>query len=231
MAALELGEFSILTLSYKTGIKRTTCYVIIEDLVRKGLIASFPRAKKTLYSATHPEVLAKNSERSYQLAKNIAPELQGIMKTVVEKPNVKVYIGRPGLQTIFDDFLINNKEKEIRYITSISEMVTAVGEEYLDLWVERRVNQGIKTISIRIKDKEMEKELYTETEQQLREIKYAPKDFYIPYSVHVYGKKIAFISTEKDLFGFIVESTDFNKTIRAFFDLLWITSEKKDDAN
>ena len=51
IAALEMGKFSILALSEKTGIKRPTCYLVLYELIKKGLISTFPKAKKVLYVA------------------------------------------------------------------------------------------------------------------------------------------------------------------------------------
>jgi sugar-specific transcriptional regulator TrmB len=222
-----MGRFSILALSQKTGIKRPTCYLIVEELIKKGLLSSFPKAKKTIYIAEHPSILIRNSETIYKLSKTIAPELQNIMNVAFDKPILKVFVGQKGLQNIFEDFIYDNKQKVIYYISSVSEMITAVGESYLRTWIDQRIKKGIKTVSIRIRDKERKEELFSGTHGALRELKYAPEGFYIPYSVHIYDKKVAFISTKKDMFGFVVESEDFAKTIRVFFDFIWSMSKEK----
>lgn len=223
LAALEMGKFSVLALSEKTGIKRPTCYLILDELIRKGLISTFPKAKKVIYVAEHPNGLLKNAADSYALAKELMPELQDLMDTQSEKPGLKVYTGQKGIQNIFDDIL--SEGKDFYQIVSVSDLVAAVGKEFLDDWILKRVAAGMKSTAVRIKDGEMNFKLYENTPDTPRVIRYAPDGFKMPYTVFIYEKKVAFISTKKDLFGFIVESTDLSFSMKALFDVLWGVSK------
>lgn len=227
LAALEMDRFSVLSLAKKTGVKRPTCYLVLDDLIKRGLISTFPKAKKVLYVAEHPNTLLKQSMDSYTLAKQLMPELQNLISVNSDKPELKVFVGQAGMQNIFNDFLENTPGKEIYYIASVAEMITAVGEEFLTTWVNKRIKLGIKTISIRMKSTERSEDLFSGTDSKLRNIRYAPDSFYVPYSIHIYGKKVAFVSTKKDLFGFIVESADLAQSMKALFDVVWgISSDK-----
>ncbi len=53
LALLETGQASIAGLAQKTGIKRPTCYLIIDELIKKGLATSVPVGRKTLYVPGH----------------------------------------------------------------------------------------------------------------------------------------------------------------------------------
>ncbi len=44
--ALSLGTFSVSSIAQKTGIKRPTCYIILDELIKKNLVTRVPRAKK-----------------------------------------------------------------------------------------------------------------------------------------------------------------------------------------
>ena len=70
--ALELGSFSVMGIAHKSGIKRPTCYLILDELVKKGLVSIIPRAKKLLYIAGPPEVLIKQAEEQVSLTKSFS---------------------------------------------------------------------------------------------------------------------------------------------------------------
>ncbi len=228
MGALTLGRFSIVEIARKTGLKRPTCYVIIEELIAKGLLSAVPGPKKTLYAAEHPDALLRSARHSYHLAEEVMPQLQVLMKSATDKPILKVYVGQAGLQNIFEDILRSCPEKKLYYIASIEDMIKAVGENFMKDWVQRRFVKDIRTYSVRMKHKETNVKSFNETGEMLREIYYAPSSFYIPYTVFIYGKRVAFLSTEKELFGFIVESADFAKTMKAFFDVMVSISTKQE---
>ncbi len=226
--ALALGRFSIVEIARKTGLKRPTCYLVIEALIEKGLLSAVPGPKKTLYAAEHPDALLRSARQGYHLAEEVMPQLQTLMKAATDKPILKVYAGQAGLQNIFEDILRNCSDKKLFYIASVEDMVKAVGETFMKDWVQRRFVKDIKTYSVRMQSKESTVKSFNETEKMLREIYYAPASFYIPYTLFVYGKRVAFLSTEKELFGFIVESADFAKTMKAFFDVMVGISSKQE---
>ncbi|MBP9821280.1 MAG: hypothetical protein KBC98_00110 [Candidatus Pacebacteria bacterium] len=225
IAALKMGKFSVLALANKTGIKRSTCYLILDELVKKGLISTFPKAKKVLYVAEHPNVILKRSADSYALAKQLMPELQALISTTSEKPELKVYSGQKGIQQIYENVL--EQGKDFYYIASIKDLVEAAGSDFLDDWIKRRVARNIKSVSVRMQETEVEHPLYGTQPGNLRTVRYAPKGFQMPYTIFIYGKKVSFISNKKDLFGFIVESADLAISMKALFDVVWgISSEK-----
>jgi len=221
---LGLGKFSVMGISEKTGIKRPTCYLVLEELKNKGLITTFPKAKKILYVVEHPNNLLKNTENSYNLAKELMPELQNLIDTSSEKPILKVYIGQTGIHNIFEDIL--EDKKDFYYIASVTDLVEELGKEYQDRWIERRVAKGMKSTSIRIREGETDYKRYGDAPENPRTIRYAPEGFKMPYTIFIYGKKVAFISKKKEFFGFIIESNDMTISIKALFDVLWNMSSE-----
>jgi len=224
ITALGLGKFSVLALSEKVEIKRPTCYLVLEDLKRKGLITTFPKARKVLYVAEHPNNLLKNTETAFSLAKKLMPELQSLMGSDIEKPILKVYSGQSGIQNIYED--MTDDGKDIFYFASVKDLVESVGQEFLDDWIKKRITKGMKSTSIRIKESEMNYKLYGNSPENLRTIRYAPIGFTMPYTIFIYNNKVAFVSTKKDLFGFVIESPDFVRSIKALFDIVWDVSSE-----
>lgn len=218
--ALKLGRFSVLALSRKTNIKRPTCYLILDELIKKGLITTFPQARKVIYVAEHPNILLKQGIDKYELIKKLTPELQSLISLNSEKPELRVYSGQKGIQQIYEEML--EVGKDIHYIASTEELVKAAGAEFLNNWIKRRIIKKIKTFRISVREDEMfEIPLYIGGPENLRLVRYAPKGFSMPYTIYIFSKRVAFISTKKDLFGFIVESQDLSISMKALFDVVW----------
>ena len=225
LALLEIGQASIASLSLKTVIKRPTCYLIIDELVQKGLVTSVPVGRKTLYIAEHPTKIVKRAERSLSVAKNIVSGLQEIMTKKSDRPKLRVFNGKSGVQSIYEDILTVGKD--LYYIASVKDLVAAVGEEYLDSFISRRISKGMKSFSIRMESTEIVRDNYGDQPENLRTVRYAPESFDTPYSIFIFGDNVAFISREIDSFGFLVESRDLSKTIKSMFDSIWSISKEK----
>lgn len=228
--ALRLGQFTILEIAKHSSIKRPTCYLIADELIKKGFVTMIPRDKKVLYSVEPPHILIKKAEEGIELAKRLAPELASLYNVSNVQPTVKFYPGPEGIRTAYND-VFNYKIKEYRYVGSTYDTILATGKEFMDDWADKRIKRGVKAFSIRVLSKEHKEDLYTKVIEGLRDIRYAPEHIQLPYTILLYAKKVCVISTKKDSFGFIVESEDFNLTMKGLFDALWQISTPIADMN
>lgn len=224
--ALELGTFSVAGIANKSGLKRPTCYLILAELAKKGLVSSVPRAKKTLYAAESPDTLIRHAEENVSLIKELAPQLHAIHNTDKKQPTVKFYSGQKGIHNIYEDILQSNI-KEYSYIGSGKELLEMAGKEFMDGWIKKRIEKNIKAFSVRMEKTEIPEKLYQQTANSYREIRYAPHDVHIPDTVLIYGGKVAVVSTKTGNFGFVVESDEFATTMLELFKSLWKLSLKK----
>ena len=55
IALLQIGRSSAYAIADKALIKRPTTYVILGELIEKGLVSRIPRIRKKLYVAISPE--------------------------------------------------------------------------------------------------------------------------------------------------------------------------------
>jgi len=216
--ALELGTFSVAGIAHRSGLKRPTCYLILEELSKKGLVSINPKAKKTLYVVESPEILLKQSERNVLLSQKLVPKLNALHNTEKEKAVVKYYSGIKGIHNIYEDVL-KCKNKKYNLIGSAEEIVATVGKEFIDNWLETRIQKNISAKSIKMKSTEIPNKLYQSN--ILRECRYSPKDIFIAETIFIYDDKTAIVSTKKGNFGFIIESREFADTMTGLFKALW----------
>ena len=113
LASLETGPAPVQVIARKAEVNRATTYVMIEALLQKGLMSTFDKGKKTMFTAEKPERLHRivHSERASvdekeQTIKKILPDLDAICAAAGERPKVSFYEGEEGLEamreTIFD---------------------------------------------------------------------------------------------------------------------------------
>ena len=223
LSALKLGTFSVAEIADKSGVKRPTCYLILNQLMKRGLVSLVPKFRKLVYSIEPPDILLKQVEDGFLIARSLIPKLHTLYKAEKEKTMIRFYYGQRGIQNIYWD-IMKSGVKENFYIGSIKELVEMAGEDFMDEWIKERIKRGIKTFSIRMKKSEVIKKLYQETKGALREIRYAPEDIYIPDTILIYANRVAIISTKKANFGFVIESEEFFKTMKGLFDVLWRVS-------
>jgi sugar-specific transcriptional regulator TrmB len=219
-SALELGKFTVVQISRKTNLKRPTCYLILDSLLKKGFVSIVPQSKKLLYEAESPEILIEHAERNMLLARKIVPFLSSIQKQSDQSPLIKVYSGQNGIRNIYND-IFKTKVKSYKYIGATEDVINMAGEDFIKEHIVKRLKGKVKVFGIRIKEREVEEKVYSEEKNYLREIKYAPEYFSIPGILFIYGTKVAFVSSEKGNFGFMIEGEDFFKTISMFFDTIW----------
>ena len=230
LASLELGSSAVQEIAKKAGINRATTYVIIEKLMKKGLMSSVEKGKKTYFQTEDTKRLLKLLEeqeeglkRKEEEFKKYLPELETLYNIAEEKPKVRFFEGKDGLETIREEFL-KTKDKLIEAITPVDEL--------FELFPNHANNYSPR----RIKSKIASKLLYTSSkgaifplkdEEKLREAKFIPKDkFPIHSDVAIFGDKVAIASLRGKLVGVIIDDKSITQTMRSLFYLAWEAADK-----
>src|SRR3989344_86815 len=104
LALLAVDNSSVLDLSKKTKLNRSTTYVILESLAKKGLVSETTVGKKTHYQAEPPERLETYVEQRKILLeeqakklKDIIPQIKTVQREAGARPIVKYFEGREGI--------------------------------------------------------------------------------------------------------------------------------------
>lgn len=117
LAMLELGSASVQDIAKKAGINRTTTYVMIEALKKHGLISTFERGKKTMFSAENPgqlvdiltrQIGAIESKKS-RLEESL-PRMLAIFNSIDDKPKVRFMEGEGPLREIMSEIGMSREE-------------------------------------------------------------------------------------------------------------------------
>src|SRR5262245_39925471 len=109
LALLELGTATVHPIATKASIKRPTTYLILEDLLRKGLVSVIPREKKVMYTAESPEKIIQDLNKKQELLKRFMPNMMALYNAKKDKPQVLLFEGRKGIGQVYDNIFASSE--------------------------------------------------------------------------------------------------------------------------
>ncbi len=222
--ALSLVTFNVAQISARTSLKRPTCYLLLEELTKKGFVSRVPNIKKLHYRVEPPEVIVRQAENNVSFAHKLLPKLEEIYRKDTGMPNVRYYSGQKGVQNIFEDIL-KSGTKEFYSMGSITDLVEVVGDEFIRDFVLRRTKKKISVKNLRPPTKELEAPIHKATDKYLREIRFTEPHVEFANCICIYADKVAIISTKADNFAILIESKEVFRTHLTLFNALWQLSK------
>jgi HTH-type transcriptional regulator, sugar sensing transcriptional regulator len=218
LSMLTLGPSSVLNISKKAGISRTSGYEILNELQKKGLASTFEKGKKTLFSAEDPERLEQffssrvdHISSQFRVLKKLMPELR-LMQTG-DRPRVRYYTGEEGLKALFRDSQTVKVETLFEF-ADIDKVYESLDEKML-----LGLRNLAKHPNVPAKVLHRGKVRNRRPKTQYRQIKATFEHF--QGVIWVYADRVAFITFVGNVEVIIVESEIFAHTMRAMFSVAW----------
>lgn len=227
---LEHGETTARFLSEKLGITRPSTYDHLNYLVKRGLVTEKKKENKTYFGADdvrHIEhALTETIEKLEAEKKLFATMLPSLLKNkATEAPKIKFYEGKEGLTYLVHDVLWCSGET-IYTMWPYEEMLKVLGKDTLVRFNNRRIQEKIRVRALWPEGAKTEKDHIWSGKDALTERRYAPKDMAFQMGYTIYGDKVSFISSHREVFGFIVQSKDFAELMCSQFGIIWSASKK-----
>ena len=222
IALLELGEGSVIELSKKTGLKRTTVYNILPEMVQEGLVRAAVKKKHRFFFIENPSNLKQDYQDKIHLIDKLLPELRAIHNVIPFKPRITFYEGVGGMKELYQDTLdILKPGDTILSYTGFRDYYKFMPREYMDWYVEERVKRKIR-IKMIVPESETTREILPQAQSTLREIKIVPQATWkFSADTEIYANKVALISHTENFMGVILESKEINQMQRMAFEIMW----------
>ena len=221
LALLELGPSTISPIAERAGLKRTSLYNFIDELVEMGIVGrSMRRGRRYFHAEPLSKLLKVQRERCSQLERAI-PSLELLLGRS-ERSGVKYFEGPAEVRNIMREELLC--KKEVLYIWPAKDVIQMTGgTSYLAAIDRERVRKGIQVRSIRFRGKGVKFSTSGTGKPFLREVRIAPAGVSVSMGAAVFDSgKVGFFSSEKEGFGMLVESTEFSDLMRTLFSYLWV---------
>ncbi len=224
VASLFLGPASAQKIAEQAGVNRATTYVIMEQLIKMGLMGQTEEGKKTIFIAEDPRTLDKFIEQQQKsLAekkrdlKDILPELNEINRNTKGKaPTVKFYRGEEGIFNALNYALRKSRPKS--KILGISNY-DATRELYTNRVFKKKPQRLKKNISWQLIYSSAN-DTYPSNKSKLLQTYRIDTPFQADISI--YEDFVCFVTYEKnEPVGIMIEDHDIAGVMTQLFDRIW----------
>ena len=229
---LENGEQTAGNLAKKTGLSRPSLYGFLKKLKGDGLvIESLKDGVKTFLADSKEKIEAFLDQKIEELnrSKNDIEKLFATIQTgkITTSPRFQFFEGKDGVQYVLRDMLLYRDIKTRSY-WPMKSMIDLLSENFFYQLNKERIKRHIYTKGIWPENQKVDikKHPYTGVgEKFFREIRIAPKDIDFSMGYWIYENKVAFISSKKECFGFIIESREFTEMMISQHEAIWKLSK------
>jgi predicted transcriptional regulator len=234
LALLESGPITAGNLSKRTGIPRASLYGFLARLIDRGATTETLKNGVKLFVAEEPETITKlfrdkiDELQHYKAAyEQIIPDLQKNMRLDFIRPRFELFEGREGVQNVLKDMLLYNG-METQSFWPAQDMIDIVTPEFFRYHNTIRTQNKISVRALWLQSKLIDLKTYpfmAGGREFLREIRVAPENMDFTMGYWIYKNKVAFLSPQREGFGFIIESREFVEMQKAQFEILWALSK------
>ncbi len=229
---VEKGPSTARQLSERLGIPRPSVYDHLKILIKKGLVLERQEEGKKVFSIDNVRNIKELLDEKIKSLEKEKTQFELSLPSLLKKvsfiePQIKFYSGKEGVKQVMNSIMIN-RDIETILMWPMSEMMKVLGPEYLEELNVKRVKRNISLRAIWPQDKKLDMKKYPylgASKENLRELRFAPKNITWDMGYWLYEDRVAFLSSEKEGFGFVIHSKDFANLIRMQFNIVWQISE------
>lgn len=214
---------SALQLSRLLNLPRSSIYDYVDRLIEAGVVRKTTSQRGVKFLMADIETIQSVLEEQKKHIESTIETLPHLVQTEEHGsyiPRFSFYDEKNTAELILRDVL-RSREERIYGFWSVSDMSTVVSPELYSFFHEERTHRGIFLSSLwPHSQKQMPKE-YTLPDSKMIEVREVPKTVQSYAGYVIYGNKVGFISSEKEGFGFIIDSPELSKTMKTQFLYLW----------
>lgn len=220
LALLELGQADIADIAKQAGLKRPTCYFVIDDLVQKGFVSPAGGNVKHYIAEKPQKVMALEQGKLNQLEKAL-PGLIGLASRSRHKPSVRFFSGLEGIKAVYEESLLQPAGTEVLALgnaKAVEERLVDFGDWY----IKRRVAGRIRLRAL-ITDTPYHRDILARDKAELRQTRLLDAELFTQdVEINIYGDTVAMISfVEHELVGVVIKSKVFAAGHQQMFETLW----------
>lgn len=232
LASLELGPASVQQIATKADILRPTTYLILESMLKKGLMTTAEKGKKTLFTAEPPEQLDKFLDHQVHALEDVRadlqkvlPDLEAVYNLTGERPKVRFYDGIAGLDASEDDLYRNLSEKDVMYSFTPLDEAERTFPDTRTAQPAKRLELGVWAYVIYTREAGALPNATSKREK--RKARFLPKDKF-PFRglvTIVPGKRVQIAHCLGRQFGVLIEDAEIANSFKIIWDLAWEAAE------
>jgi sugar-specific transcriptional regulator TrmB len=228
ISLLQAGPSTIMDLSRKTSIKRSTTHNNVEELIKKGLVSQTNYGERRMVIAEDPEklkFLLEQRKWDVQKLEKVMPELVSTIYEMVPQAktnsqvDVKYYAGTTGVRMVYAEALKSNELKSYVNLAKVLEKLPDNSDLFIDAL---KKNKGLKIYEI-LDNSEVTQE-YTPEFSKFKnyEYKYTSKSLELSaVDILMYDNKVAVVNVDEGLSAIVIEDPAYYSNSTAIFNFIW----------
>ncbi len=222
------GESTARSLAQRLSVPRSSVYDHLRPLLALRLVVEKEKEGKAVFGIHDIDDLGRLVTSRMESLAILGRTFEREKKTLTQQaetiePKIKFVEGKEGLVSLLHEMLWD-ADSLIETVWPYEEMLKVLGKEVLEIFNTKRIRQKIELQTIWTDTKPSRKHIWRGGDWKV-ERKIAPAKFSAPMGYSIYGNNVSFISSHKELYGFVVHSADFATLMRAQFKALWGVSK------
>lgn len=226
LAMLQLGPASAIEIAKHTKFKHPTVYDVLDVLEERGLITESLVNGRKMFAPEDPSAFLRLEEERKSALESVLPDLRDLYLGGTHRTRIHFYEGRAGVLAVRSE-LLNVKSKEYFYFGAVQEMMRLSSPEEEAAYTQERIRRGIRSWSIRNREREVAFDYMQPGEANLRNVRYFPRPMSDSVSgLYIYDDKIMVSSALKENYTVIIESRELFTLMKALWLCIWEISEE-----
>jgi len=217
---LRLGTTGATELAQEIQVKRTTIYPIIENLIEKGVVSSYNRGSKKLFTPLAPTKLVSLYERRLESLTQLVPVLEKLQAKEAKAYGVRFIQTKRELGEFYGEILDEYRDKSYYIIGNANAFINLDPDFILDFRKKRSL-RNIRTKLLLSSDSKSA--VGQEDPSLLREFKYLPEKYQFKSTIDIYNDKILIIGPEIKALAVVIAIPPMVDVFRSVFEVLWET--------
>jgi sugar-specific transcriptional regulator TrmB len=233
LALLETPGSTAGSLAKRLGVPRPSIYGWLKKLTDEGLVTQSLKGGVKLFIAANPVTIKKMlDQKASTFAEHsanfdvILPLLQNQRPLDALTPRFEFFEGAEGVKNVLQDMLLYSGI-ETRSYWPMRSMVEVLGADFFQNHNLSRIKNRSSVMAIWPKEQiiNLKDHPYLGAgKDYLREIRIAPPHINFSMGYWIYKNKVAFLSSKRESFGFIIESAELSEMLTSQHQMIWDAS-------
>lgn len=225
-ALLQIDNAPVSVIAKNAGIKRPTCYLVLDTLKEKELVSSITIGGKLHYKIEHPAKITTLLSQKVALSKSLVPMLLALWDKDTLSPKVTLYEGKSQVESLY-----------IKIMTDVSAptkppMLWFSNWDILHQTFGADFEKNLKKIQkLKVNKREIvidspnTRALLAEYGYRNFTYRFVPKNQAVDIDFGIIGNRVVLISASNPLFALSIEHKQIAHSMTALFELAWKGAE------
>ncbi len=220
LAALSLGNTTVLQLSRVTDIKRTTLYGTIEALKKKGLMKIETHGFKKFFVAENPERLSVVLEEKVKEFKKNLPALDVLYSPKNAENVIAYHEGLQSVKSVYEDLLKSARPKDTYFVIGNDDQWFKLDPKFFEHFTNRRAKKKLD-LKIILQDTKIARE-HKKFERNFGEkIKLLPRNKSIDLNMVVTPDTLVLHQLNSPIHALTIKTKSIINFHKNLFEILW----------